>query len=123
EGSFDRRLNELWSFNLTTGLQRSDFAFVDEDGEPVDNAQTNYTMSIGFAKRTEVSSVDITLFRLLNPNAVGFLVKRNELRVRFSRQLSERLRAGFGLRAMETGALERSENDREFIRADVDVEW
>jgi hypothetical protein len=123
EGSFSRELNELWSFALTTGLQRSDFTFIDETGEFVDNAATNYTVSIEFAKRTEVSAVDIGLFRLLNPNAVGFLVERNELRVRFTRQLSERLRAGFGIRAMETGALDREPYDRRLFRADFDVEW
>src|SRR5690606_26556645 len=123
EGSFSRELNELWSFALTTGLQRSDFTFVDVNGELVDNAATNYTMSIEFAKRTELSAVDIGLFRVLNPNAVGFLAERNELRFRFTRQLSERLRAGFGFRAMETGALDRDTSDRELLRADFDVEW
>src|SRR5690606_5544560 len=123
EGSFTRQLNALWSFNLTTGLQRSDFTFVDEDGAMVDNAATNYTMGLSFGKRTELSTVDIGLFRLLNPNAVGFLVERNELRLRFTRQLSQRLRAGFGFRAMETGALDREESDREYIRADFDIEW
>jgi len=122
EGSFTRQLNEIWSFNLTTGLQRSDFSFVDVTGEVVDNAATNYTLSLSFAKRTEISSVDIGLFRVLNPNAVGFLVERNELRLRFERRLSERLSAGFGFRAMETGALDR-ETDREYLRADFDVEW
>src|SRR5690606_14166613 len=59
----------------------------------------------------------------LNPNAVGFLVERNEVRLRFGRQLSERLSVGFGLRAMETGALDRDTSDREYIRADFDLEW
>lgn len=123
EGSFSRQLNELWSFTLTTGLQRSDFTFVDVTGEVVDNATTDYTMSLSFGKRTELASIDIGLFRVLNPNAVGFLVERNEFRLRFARQLSERLRAGFGLRAMETGALDRDTSDREYIRAEFDVEW
>jgi len=123
EGSFTRELNELWTFNLTTGLQRSDFSFVEENGEIVDNAATNYTMSISFGKRTELSSIDIGLFRFLTPNAVGFLVERNELRLRFTRQLSERLQAGFGFRAMETGALDREIRDREYLRADFDIEW
>ena len=124
EGTFSRELNELWSFNLTTGLQRSDFIFVDPvTSEIVDNAATNYTMSIGFAKRTELSALDINLFRVLNPNAVGFLIERNELRVRYARQLSERLSARIGFRAMETGALEGISADRQLLRADIDVEW
>lgn len=123
EGSFARELNELWSFTLTTGLQRSDFTFIDDNGELVDNAATDYTFSLEFAKRTEISSVDIGLFRVLDPNAVGFLVERNEVRLRFTRRLSERLRAGFGLRALETGALDQDTNDREYIRGDFDLEW
>lgn len=123
EGSFNRQLNEIWSFNLTTGLQRSDFTFRDADGEFVDNATTNYTFSLDFERRTQLASFDIGLFRLLTPNAVGFLVERNELRLGYRRQLSERLRAGIGFRAMETGALDRSTVEREYLRADFDIEW
>jgi hypothetical protein len=123
EGTFNRQLNEIWSFNLMTGLQRSDFVFIDDDGELVDNATTNYTMSIAFAKRTELASFDIGLFRFLNPNAVGFLVERNEFRLRYGRRLSERMRVGIGFRAMETGALDSDIQDREFLRADFDLEW
>lgn len=123
EGSFNRELSEIWSFSLTTGLQRSDFAFVDENGERVDNAATNYTLDLSFSKRTEIASLDIGLFRLLNPNAVGFLTERNELRVLYRRQLRERLRAGIGFRAVETGALDGDSIDREYFRADFDLEW
>lgn len=123
EGSFSRALSEIWSFSLTTGLQHSDFVFVGTDGELVDNAATNYTFDISFSKRSEIASLDIGLFRFLNPNAVGFLTERNELRVLYRRQLSERLRAGFGFRAMETGALDGDTVDREYLRADFDLEW
>ncbi len=124
EGTFARELNELWTFSLTTGLQRSDFKFVDPTtSEVVDNASTNYTMSIGFSKRTELSALDIDLFRVLNPNAIGFLIERNEVRVRYARQLSQRLSAGVGFRAMETGTLEGVSADRQLLRADIDVEW
>ena len=124
EGSFTRQLNELWSFNLTTGLQRSDFSFLDDDGEMVDNATTNYTMSISFGKRTELSTIDFGIHRLLDPNAVGFLVERNELRLRFTRQLSERLTAGFGFSAVQMAALDQEDvRDRDYLRADFDLEW
>ena len=123
EGSFNRQLNEFWNFNLTTGLQRSEFNFVDEEGELIDNAATNYTLDISFRKQTELSTLTVGAFRRLNPNAVGFLVERNELRMNYRRQLSERLSAGMGFRLMETGALDRPGQDREYVRADFDVEW
>src|SRR5690606_23127551 len=123
EGSFDRALSEIWSFSITTGLQRSDFVFLDVDDEIVDNASTNYTFDLSFSKRTELASLDLGIFRLLTPNAVGFLTERNELRVLYRRQLSERLRAGFGLRAVEVGALDGDTVDREYVRADFDIEW
>jgi len=123
EGSFDRALSEIWSFSITTGLQRSDFVFLDVDDEIVDNASTNYTFDLSFSKRTELASLDLGIFRLLTPNAVGFLTERNELRVLYRRQLSERLRAGFGLRAVEVGALDGDSVDRDYVRADFDIEW
>jgi len=124
EGSFTRQLNELWTFDLTAGLQRSEFSFLDDGDELVDNASTNFTVTLEFQKRTELSTLDLGLYRLLDPNAVGFLVERNELRVRFARQLSERMRVGFGFSAVDMGALERENvRDRQYLRADVDIEW
>lgn len=123
EGSFDRALSEIWSFSITTGLQRSDFVFLGENDEVVDNATTNYTFDLSFSKRTEIASLDLGIFRLLTPNAIGFLTERNELRVLYRRRLSERLRAGLGLRAVEVGALDGDTVDREYVRADFDIEW
>jgi len=123
EGTFNRQLNEFWSFNLTTGLQRSEFTFVDEEGAPVDNAATNYTFEISFRKQTELSTLSLGIFRRLNPNAVGFLVERNEFRTNYRRRLSERLSAGVGFRYLDSGPLDRPGQDREYARADFDVEW
>src|SRR5690606_24841393 len=55
EGSFTRQLNELWTFDLTAGLQRSEFSFLDDGDELVDNASTNFTVTLEFQKRTELS--------------------------------------------------------------------
>lgn len=123
EGSFNRELSEFWTFELTTGLQRSEFTFIDADGSRVDNAATNYTFDISFTKQTELGTLDISVLRLLNPNAIGFLVERDELRLFYRRQMSPRLSASLGLRAMETGALDGAVADREYARIDFDLEW
>lgn len=127
EGTFARTLNEVWSFNLSTGLQRSEFTFVDEDGVVVENATTDYSMNIGFRAETEISTLNLAVQRLLSPNAVGFLTERNQLRVNYERQMSQRLTGGFGFRYTDTGVLDDTRVGggfgREFLRLDLDLEW
>ncbi|MBN1239657.1 MAG: hypothetical protein JXB36_14230 [Gammaproteobacteria bacterium] len=124
EGTFRRTLNEAWSFFLSTGLQRSEFRFVDADGELVDNASTDYTLNIGFRKRTVQSTLNLDIQRLLTPNAVGFLTERNQLRVFYRHRMTERLTGGFAFRYTDTGVLDDPTGfERDYTRLDLDLEW
>src|SRR5690606_28825068 len=124
EGGSHRQPNGRWTCYWAAGPHRSESRLLDDGDELVDNASTNFTVTLEFQKRTELSTLDLGLYRLLDPNAVGFLVERNVLRVRFARQLSERMRVGFGFSAVDMGALERENvRDRQYLRADVDIEW
>ncbi len=43
EGTFERALVRDWSFNLQAGVSRSDYSFLNEQLQPVDNADTSFT--------------------------------------------------------------------------------
>jgi hypothetical protein len=125
EGTFRRTLSESWSFFLSTGLQRNEFTFMDPDGMVLDNASSNYTMRIGVRQRAARTTFNLDVLRLLNPNAVGFLTERNELRLIYRRQMSQRLTGGLAFRYTEIGSLDSPTVDfeRDFARLDLDLEW
>ena len=124
EGIFSRTLSESWSFFLSTGLQRNEFTFIDQNDEIVDNASTDFTMNIGFRQRTVRSTMNLDIQRLLSPNAVGFLTERNQVRWVYRRQMSERLSGGVAFRYTETAVLDNPSGfERDFLRLDLDLEW
>ena len=125
EGTFTRPINELWSMNLGVGVQRSDYAFVDEDGEFIDNADTNYSLDLRFEHRTELTIQNFSIRRSMNPNSLGFLVERNEIAYNVSRQITPRITGIVGARAIQSRTLDniKQDNDRDYARAQVGVEW
>lgn len=125
EGRFSRELNEIWSFNLAAGIQRSAFAFLAFDGTPIDNAAANYTFALGFGKQTETSAFALDLLRTTNPSATGYLTERNEFRILYQRQMSQRLTASAALRAIQARALDESErvSGRDIARLSLALKW
>lgn len=124
EGTFRRTLSESWSFFLSTGLQRSEFSFVDAIGNArIENASSDFTYALGFRKRAIQSTLNVDIQRLLAPNGVGFLVERNEFRVNYERRMTERLTGGVAVRYIEVGALEGGGATRDFSRIDLNLEW
>lgn len=134
EGRFSRALSDIWTFSLSTGLQRSEFAFIDEAavqaGTPaaeatIEGVDTDVTVGLRFRKRTELSTLNLDIGRRVDPNSSGFLQRRNEFRVALRRQMSARLTGGFAFRAFDarTFGIDNASVDREYARLEVDLEW
>jgi hypothetical protein len=125
EGSFNRHLSEIWSFVFGVGLERSAFTFETTEGGTIDNADANFTMNLGFTKRTDLSSLDFNLRRAADPSASGFLTVRDEIQVVYRHRMSERLTMNLGLRALQERALNHSEGQsgRDVARLSFDIDW
>jgi hypothetical protein len=124
QGSFVRPLSETWTFNLDAGIVRTDYAFVNALGEPVDNADSSFTFGTNFEKRSELTTWSIGFTRAINPNSNGFLSLRDDVRVRASRQFRPRLSAAFGIRAAEIDAfIAGAGEERDYWRASLEVQW
>jgi hypothetical protein len=124
EGSFTRMINDVWTFLLTTGLRRSDIAFVDSQAALMEDVDTNFALSLGFRKRTERATLNLDVRRLIDPNSSGFLEQRDEFRVAVKRQFSPTLTGGFALRAIDSSVLGGIlASDRDYARINLNLEW
>ena len=126
EGIFRRPLvRGAWSFELTTGVSRSDFTYLNSQDQLVDNADTSFTYGVRFRQRTDRNSINIDVLRQTNPNAGGYLYLRDEIRVYMRRSMTERLTGGIGLRAYSSETLDdfAQSDERDYARLELQMEW
>jgi len=125
-GTFTRPFTQTWTFDLSAGVQRSDFRFrLPGTTDFIDNADTNYTFGMGLRKRGQRSLWTISMNRSLDPNSAGHVVVRDQLRAYLQRQLTPRLGGQFGVRWFSYEALDeaRSDDDRTYARAELTFEY
>jgi hypothetical protein len=125
EGSFSRVISDVWTFMLTTGLRRSDITFRDAQLAFVEDVDTNFALNLGFRKRSERSTLNLDVRRLIDPNSSGFLEQRDEFRVSVRRQMSPTLTGGLAFRAIDTNVLGDAATyaSRDYARIDMYLEW
>jgi hypothetical protein len=120
---FSREANELWSWSIAGGTQRSDFA-VSTAGRRVRGTDNARTFGISATKRGEVSGMRAELRRRMSPDALGFVAPRDEVRLSWQRMLSPRVNGRMVLRAIDAEGLPTVvDSDRRYGRAEFDVEW
>jgi hypothetical protein len=136
EGRFSRPVSQTWRFNLSAGVQRSDYNFLDltpvqplpplppVPPQRVDNADTNYTLGAGLRRRAERSTVNVNVVHAVNPSASGFLVVRDELSGYLERQLSPRFGMRLGARFTRTNTLDDVDlaDERDYSRVELGFE-
>lgn len=125
EGRFTRPVTQQWTMDLTAGVQRSDFVYLDFTGQTVDNAEANFTASIAMRKRAERMNWNVGMGRYLNPSSAGFLEARNEIRASVAREFTEKLRGQLGVRFAEYTPLNEREPlpNRQYGSATLEIEW
>jgi hypothetical protein len=125
EGRFTRPVTQQWTMDLTAGVQRSDFVYLDFTGQTVDNAEANFTLSVTMRKRAERTSWNVGMGRYLNPSSAGFLEARNEVRASVAHEFSEKLRGQLGVRVAEYTPLNEREPlpNRRYGSATLEIEW
>jgi hypothetical protein len=124
EGTFDRELSRNWTFNMLAGVSRSDYSFLGGQGL-VENADTNFTFAVGLRQRSVRNTINIDLSHEAMPNSGGYLTLRDELHVYLVRAFSERLQGQAGVRGYVTKTLDGvvNDDDRDYLRVDLALEW
>jgi hypothetical protein len=120
---YSRDMSELWSWNVSGGTQRSDFAY-SSGGRRIRGTEDTPIFDLGIRKQGERSSMRAELARRMSPDALGFVAPRDELRVSWQRAMSARVNGGLALRAIDAeGAPGIVNSGRAYGRAELDVEW
>ena len=124
EGTFSRAISDVWSLRFTPGVQRSEIVFRNAVGVLVEDVDTNFTLELGFRKRSDLATLNLDINHLVNPNSSGFVEQRDEFRVSVERRLSEILTATVAFRAIDTGSLaDLQTGTRDYARLGLGLEW
>jgi hypothetical protein len=126
QGAILRRVSDIWTVGITAGVQRSDYVFVDPITlQTVDNAEVSPTLGVRATKRSERSTLDFAVDRVLSPSSSGFLNQRHEFRVYLNHALTERLSGRFGVRLSDNKSVGEAApiNDREYMRFEMSFDW
>jgi hypothetical protein len=120
---YSRTMTELWSWNLSVGTQRADFA-VNTGGRRVRGTQDTPTFAFGVTKRGERSTMHSELVRRMSPDALGFVAPRDEIRVGWTRMMSARVSGRLGLRGIDAeGVPLILGSDRQYGRIELALDW
>lgn len=121
---YSRMLSEIWSLNLSSGVERSEFEFVDSEGLGRTGSENNLTFALGFSKEVERARVDLDLRRSVSPDSFGFLTARNEFRAVMRRDLAPNVNGGIAFRYIDTVGLgDELDVDRAYARLELDLAW
>jgi hypothetical protein len=120
---YARDVSEIWSWNISGGTQRSDFALT-SGGRRIRGTDDSVIYGIGVEKHGERSSMRSELQRQMAPDALGFVAPRDELRVSWTRQMTPRVNGRMVLRAIDAeGVPTVIGSDRQYGRFELGLDW
>jgi hypothetical protein len=122
ELSYAREVTELWSWNISGGTQRSDYALT-SGGRRIRGTDDTPIFSVGVRKSAERSGMRAELMRRMAPDALGFIAPRDEVRVSWERAMSARLNGGLAVRAIDAEGSPTGGGGRRYGRLELDVDW
>lgn len=123
ELNYSRDVTELWSWNVSAGTQRSDYALT-SGGRRLRGTDDTPIFGVGIRKTGERSSMRTELMRRVAPDALGFVAPRDELRVSWERAMTARLDGGITLRVIDAEGPPTGEaSSRTYGRLGFDVAW
>jgi hypothetical protein len=120
---YSREVSELWSWNVSGGTQRSDYALT-TGGRRVRGTDDSPIFGLGLEKRGERSNMRTELQRQMAPDALGFVAPRDELRVSWTRAMTPRVSGRMALRAIDAeGVPSVIGSDRQYGRLELALDW
>jgi hypothetical protein len=125
EGQFSHPINQLWTFNMTAGVLRSDFQVVNLGNRVTAGATTDYIVNLGFRKRSERSSLNADVGRDVYPSSNGYSSVRRQARLYGEVDLSQRFGLDYGVLLQETKTLGNlnSTDDRNYADLELNLSW
>lgn len=121
---FQHQLSSTLDLRAGAGYKNID-SDVTSGGTTTTDSDSATLFSAGLTKSGEISRLIIEASQAVDPSGSGFLQKRAQLRVGFTRQLSPRVYGNFEARIQNTQELAALQADieRDFERFQIGVEW
>jgi hypothetical protein len=125
EGQFSHPINQLWTFNMTAGVLRSDFQVVNAVDRVTAGATTDYIATVGFRKRSERSSLNAEIGRDVYPSSNGYSSVRRQATIYGEVNFTQRFGLNYGVLLQETKTLGNlnSTDDRNYSDLELDFSW
>jgi hypothetical protein len=120
---YAREASEIWSWNISGGTQRSDFALT-TGGRRIRGTDDSPIFGFGIEKQGELSSMRAELQREMAPDALGFVAPRDEVRISWTRAMTPRVSGRLALRAIDAeGVPTVIGSDRQYGRLELALDW
>jgi hypothetical protein len=125
EGQFARPINQLWSFRMTAGVLRSDFDVVNTSERITAGATTDYVVTVGFRKRSELANLNAEVGRDVYPSSSGYSVVRRQANLYGERNFTQRFGLDYGVLIQDTKTLGNlnSVDDRNYADLELNFDW
>jgi len=119
-GSFIRRLSETTQFRARFGIE----SLEEEDiGLPTLSIDPQPTAEISLSRHLKTIRLLAQYRKTVNASGRGNLTSRDELNLRFSRDLNDRVTVGLGARAYKTETVSGAFNTQSFVQLRAQVVW
>ena len=119
-GGFVRRLSETTQFRAFVGLESVD---QEDVGLPTVSIDPQPTGEISLSQQLKTIRLFAQYRKRVNASGRGSLTSRDELNLRFSRDLNDRVTVGLGARAYKTETVSGIVNTQDFVQIRGQVVW
>ena len=116
---FERRLTETTRLRALIGLEES-------TDEVTDQSDTNWVADISLTRNLQTITMLAQYRRTVSGGGIGSLSTRDALNLNFTRRLSDRISAGFGVRAYQDESLNDTIiifEERDYIQLRAQLTW
>ena len=122
QGEWSRRFTETSQAYVRLGAQRTRFDQTLAGSSP---SQTTFVAGSGVSWQFRVSQLFLDLTRTVDPNASGFSVKRDQIRMRYVQDFTPLVAGYIGARAYKDAAADSRAQftDRNYAVGSLGVQW
>ncbi len=119
-GGFSRRISETTQFRARVGME-----WVDQEdvGLPTTSIDPEPTFELALSRQLETIRLLAQYRRRVNASGRGVLTARDEINLRFTRDLNERVSVGLGARAYTTDTITGTANTSDYVQIRGQVVW
>ena len=119
-GGLSRRLSPTTQFRVRLGIESVD---QEDVGLPTTSIDPQPTFELALSRQLETIRFLAQYRRRVNASGRGVLTSRDEINLRFTRDLTERVSVGLGARAYSTDTISGVANTQDYVQIRGQVVW